>query len=399
MSPDVVMTWAGAAGLAAYVLHIHRRRTGSFLESRMLLLLYCLVGLFLIRGFFWIYGGTTLKVLTFVPATLLPLATTLFVESLLRRHVNPFLKWFVTLGTLASFPANLLLPGRGEGRTLFFDGFSIFVVLTLAWLALVLLWRDRASLSPAENAFVRGVSVAVALSVPLGLSDFRIRPEWLELRLGGLGGLFLVYTCVRLTLPGGESMALFRDLAWLAAKTLGLVASVAVVVRDFEAQFLVPLTAIMLAFVLLFTILDQLGRSIAGDRVNSFRRWLLEAETGSLEAFIHSLDELPLLENHEVLREKDLDGYDLERIAAWLSGQSRVWSLATLRRQVARKDHDPNAAEQLIDLLEAHDMSQVTRLSRRPFTLLLVNLPDVASGQEWQTAVALIGKTADLMDG
>ena len=74
---------------------------------------------------------SVLGVLAFVPVTLFPLACTLFVEALLRRHVSLGLKLYVAGGTVAFLVLDLF------GRRLPFEtdlllGMLIFVVSTLA---------------------------------------------------------------------------------------------------------------------------------------------------------------------------------------------------------------------------------------------------------------------------
>ena len=375
MSTDVVVTWTGAAGIIAYLVHIHRRRTRSFLESRMLLLLYCLGFLLLIRGLLWIYGGSTLRMLTLLSASLLPLAATLFVESLLCRHVSPPFKAFIALGTLVFVPAGPLVWGRGV--ELYFQGLTWFTVLTLAWLFWTLLRRDRGDVSRAQNVFVDGVTFAIALAVLFALTDFRIRPDWMNLRLGGLGGLFFVYSCVRLTRETHFGASFALESVGVALKTSALAAGFALVVRELTPGSIAAVISMALGFVMLFTIFDRLRTISLQSRGSSFRRWLLQSDLGSLERLIRSLDRLPLAEHNFVLSGSDLEGYNSAAMAREFDDKTRVLSLSALRRRLAGKEGDPESAEQLIDLLEELGMRQITLLSRRPITFLLLNLSDV----------------------
>jgi hypothetical protein len=398
ISPDVVVTWLGAAGVIAYLVHVHGRRTRSFLEGRMLALLYCLAALFTVRGFFWIYGGEVLRMLTFVPAVLLPLAATLFVEALLRRHAPPPLKWLVALATPALL-AWVPLADRADrigDRELFFralNGFMVLVFLALAcWLAL----RRRAALSPAENAFVDGTALAAAVGVLAALTDFRLRPEWLDLRLGGLGGLFFVYAFLRLGRLSADARPArrrFGAVAWIALKALALAAAFGVVAGGSEGPDWGALAAVALGFVLLFAILDLLHTLDRADGEDAFRRWLVDVPVSSREALVASLDRLPLAERHAVLEGGDLAGYDGERLAG-LFAATPVWTLSALRAARDEERGDLEALEQLVDLLEGLGMRQAALLGERPVSLLLVNVPDVATADEWATDLALVSKLA-----
>ena len=80
-----------------------------------------------------------------------------------------------------------------------------------------------------------------------------------------------------------------------------------------------------------------------------------------------------------------------------LSNPIQVHPDLALRRRLAGKEGDPESAEQLIDLLEKLGMRQITLLSRRPITFLLLNLSDVVPAQEWLLDVAMLQKYASLL--
>lgn len=390
MHPDVIVTWSGAAGVTAYLVHIHRRRTRSFLESRLLLLLYCLAALLWVRGWFWLDGDPRLRTLTMVPAALLPLAATLFIEGLLRRHAQLALKLFVAIGSVAMAVAAVV---SRPGSPAHFRALQLYLVLSLLFLFWMLLRRDRGDLAAAENALVDAVTAATAVAIAVALTDFRIRPDWLELRLGGLGGLLFVYVSMSAGGRRPTSSAAVRGIAWTLAKAAAVTAAVVFLWGDWSVGFAVPAYFVSLSLVLLLAVVDRLRAAARAQEADSFRNWLLTADTRSLDALLDSLGRLPLAENHLVLRADDLGDYDVEGLAASLADGPPVRALAELRRESESSD-SPEAAEQLVDLLEIHGMSHLTLLSRRPPTLLLVGLPDVAPAQDWLADLAVVRKIA-----
>lgn len=391
MSADLLVTWLGAAGVAAYLVHVHRRRSRSFLESRTLLLLYCIASLLAVRGFFWLQGGSVLRVLTLLPATFLPLAATLFTEALLRRHAPLALKLWVAVGTpvlLLSLPFTASAPWRGH----YFRALSIFMVVTFLALVSLLLWRRRSDLAPAENALADAVTVAAGLAVAVALTDFRWRPDWLDLRLGGLGGLFFVYACVRLSglaAGPGAGWRLAGETAWLVLKTAAL--SLAMVVMLEVPSTLWPaVAAVALAFVLLFAILDRLRRAGRGGGWVDLRRWFLTSDLSSPERVRAALRRLPWAEHHLVLDESDLADYDPAVLLRAFGDGAEVPTLARVGAGV--DDLDRDAAEQLAELLRSFDMSQAAVLRHRPLLLLLVQLPDVALAEGRLEDVAFLAR-------
>src|SRR3954470_22114178 len=159
LSLSIVVSLLGAAGNVVYLRSIYRRPTHSALEGRTVFLLVIVTSLFIFRSIYWLLGGALLHTITLVPSTLIPLAATLFVETLRRRHSPPPVKIIVGVGTMVAFVLNWVLFSAAP-KEHFFDFFRWFTIGTFAWLGLSLLLRNRADLSPIENRFVDGITAA-----------------------------------------------------------------------------------------------------------------------------------------------------------------------------------------------------------------------------------------------
>ena len=342
---DPILSFVGAAGSVVYIAHIHRDRSRSALELMMLVLLYCLAALFISRGLYWLTEDERLQVLSFVPATLLPLPVALFVEALMRRHIRPAFKVFVAVGTLACFVLNLVpLVSREDLWTI-----SRVVTLgTFAGLAFMVAFRDRGAHSPMENRLISGFTTALAITFVLALTDLGIAPSWLHFRLGGIGGLIFVYICVRFTGPDESWVFVVRELFWVGAGALVVTSAFAVLAPDGAADLYVAIFFVSFSFVLLFTVLERL-RGLRRDSQNtSFFRWLLETRTGSINDFIDSLHRLPFAREHRVVRGPDLDLYEPEEMGDVLEGTDAVCTLSSLRAGLIRRQHDREGTEQLM---------------------------------------------------
>ncbi len=391
---DPILSFVGAAGSVAYIAHIHRDRSRSYLELMMLVLLYCLAALFISRGFYWLTEDEWLQVPSFVPAALLPLPVALFVEALMRRHIRPAFKVFVAVGTLACFVLNLVpLVSREDLWTI-----SRVVTLgTFAGLAFMVAFRDRGAHSPMENRLISGFTTALAITFVLALTDLGIAPSWLHFRLGGIGGLIFVYICVRFTDPDESWVFVVRELFWVGAGALVVTSAFAVLAPDGAADLYVAIFFVSFSFVLLFTVLERL-RGLRRDSQNtSFFRWLLETRTGSINDFIDSLHRLPLAREHRVVRGPDLDLYEPEEMGDVLEGTDAVCTLSSLRAGLIKRQHDREGTEQLIGLLEQNGMTHVALLSQKPYAFLLLNLPQFTSTHNPMLELALLQKYARLL--
>ena len=391
---DPILSFVGAAGAIAYIAHIHRDRSRSYLELMMLVLLYCLAALFISRGFYWLTEDERLQVTSFVPATLLPLALGLFVEALTRRHLRPSFKVFMAVGTLACVVLNLVpLVSRDDLWTIS----KVVTLGTFAGLALVVAFRDRREHAPMENRLITGVTTALAIAFVLALTDLQIAPSWLHFRLGGIGGLILVYVCVRFTDPDESWVFVVRELFWVGAGALVVTSTLAVLAPGGATDLYFAMFFVSFSFVLLFIILERLRSLRRDSQSTSFFRWLLDARTGSINDFIDSLYRLPLAREHLVVRGSDLDLYEPAEMADVLDGADAVCTLSSLRAGLGKRQDDREGTEQLIGLLEQNGMTHVALLSQKPYAFLLLNLPQFTSTHNPMLEMALLQKYARLL--
>ncbi len=396
---DLFVNWAAAFGVLAYALHLRENRLRSTLESRALFLLYCAGTLFLVRGFYWLSDEhSLLGVLTFIPVTLFPLACTLFVEALLRRHVSLVLKLYVAAGTVVFLVLDVFdrrLPFSPE----LLIAMLIFLLSTLCALTLALVRRDRGDLSAAENRLVDAVGAGCVALIPLVFTDYRKVVDWIPVpRMGGIAGLLFVYALMR---PPSEVHPR-RALAWEA---LGLLARAAIVsaawvvaAGELTLATFVDSLAVALAALLVTIIVERLAALRSENREASFLHWLLRADTSSPDALVGSLRDLPLTEEHITLKGKDLEPYDAKAISALFDSGSAVLGLTSLRHQIAtRSGSVPQAVEELAHILERYEMTHAALVCHEPLTLLLLNLPPVDT-HLYEAQVRLIQKHFRLLE-
>lgn len=387
-------TWLGAAGVYAYLAFILSRRRRSSLEHRMVLVLICLGGMFLVRGFEWLTGGAWLRQLNFAHASLLPLAATLLTEGLMRRHVHLPLKVFIATGTVVFFVWNLLTGGDIHP---WFTAFSIFVLVSLVWLFAILVTRDHSQLSPGENQLIGALSVAFGIGALVAFTDFGYRPTWMPIGMGSVGGLIFIYACVRLGRAADTGGRVFREVLGWTAQGLCVAVGVAFVVRGTTLQVKVVDAVLALSGVLLFGVLFRLHELRGRGRARAFLNSLLAADARSLDGFLRDVRRMPIAEQHVVLRGRDLDAYDAPRVAALFDRAVSGWSVSEMRAALRRGTVARDAGEQLLDALATHGMTHATLLCVSPPALLLLNLPELAGEQDPREELGLLGKLARLI--
>ncbi|CAN7343571.1 hypothetical protein LJR296_001785 [Cupriavidus necator] len=394
LASDVAVTWLGAVGCGLYLHFLWSRREAG--AGTGLFLFGVLTALLAVRGFSWLFGGTLLAQLVFAAATLLPIAMTLFAEHLVRRHHPLWLKLLALGVSVLFFVINLFtdLPGNTPLLLAFLGCFAV-VTASNGWF---LLWLRDAELSDNEERLARAVVVVVALAVPLAATDFREELGHVPVRLGALGALAFVYVFLNLS----ESQRVVRGLlAHIAAALLFAVVLASVMALASRgpgpgfAEAGLRGMPVAIAWVLLTAIFVRIrAMSLAGDG-NAFLRWLLHARLDTPEGFLHSLRRLPQTADHVVLGNAELAGYALDALFNLAGKRREPVSIGDARAWARIREGDRvEAAEQLVDLLERHEMTHALLIARQPAQVVLLNLPQGANAAIGELRAAVILRLA-----
>jgi hypothetical protein len=392
---DVLVTWLGATGALSYLVHIVRNPSRSPLERRAVFLLGVLAALLTVRGFAWLrMDDALLKRAVFAAATLLPLAMALFTEGLLRRHL-PLAAKLLAAGSSALFFALNLAPEALRGPAIT-RAFPVALVGVMAMLGWFLLTRRRATLSPTENRLVSGCLLAVLAGLPLAASDFRLELGFPSQRWGAVGVLLFVYTLARMARAPEGAGGPASDFGWIAAKAL-LLAGLAALLWPGEVEAFGRALPLAVALALLFAVWERLRAQSAAEGEAGLLRWLARAPTDSLDAFAAWLRRYPLTEQHLILGPAELRAYRAESLARLFQGGSTLCSAARLRRTGAGAPREElDAAEQMADVLERHEMTHACLLGVEPLRLLLVHLPEITGSRDAELELEVIGHQASL---
>jgi hypothetical protein len=400
-SVDVLVTWVGAATLLRYRIALGRRRERSALERRTGFLVSCLALLLLLRGFSWLQPDIRwLGIVMLLPATLLPLAMTLFAEGLLRRHVPRWTKWLAVALTATAATTTIVL---GMAHT---SDARVTYVLLAALLTMMgvlgglLARRDRASLSRSENGLVRACVLVTLIGLPLVATDFRFDLGWPISRLGTLGALLFCYTLLRRPQEHARVAWWARDVGKLLLRAGVVCLLLLVALRTAPRELLVPLFVLATALVLALAIADRLAQSNVSRTEAALLRWLARPPATTLHGFVRELHHLPLTADALVIEQEDLAMYDRSALRAALGTGRPVHSLARLREERAVRSEGraeaARGADQLTDLLERTEMTHVALLTGQPLRLLLANIPELPGAADAELALGAVVRHGQL---
>ncbi len=383
---DSFVSLAAFAGLLLAIAALRRPGRADPLTGRFVFGLSVVAVLMGARVVGWNTHWHLFDALYLIAAALIPLATLIVVEGLLRRHAPLALKLAalvgaVGLGATAILPPAWVEPGLGWALALF--QVAGFVAVG----ALVVL-RDRSALSSAENRTVDRLALSLILIVPLTLTDYGFAA--MPVRLSGIAILFLCW----LALTVGRGQVSHRDaVASFTAIAAGAVLSGLAIgwVADLSWTAIAQAIAIVLATMLVVLVFNETRGMRREDRRASLLRQIAYGDTGDVRRFLRDLQRHTMVEGGLLLEEGELGDVDPDVLR-------RVFEHSPVcRPEDAGAQGDPAAAEQLHWLFEKYGATHILLVQKAPLTLLVLNLPTLAASPGLQIEVRAVQRMASLI--
>jgi len=373
---DAAVTWAGAAGCLFYLWTLYRH--GRRGEGPQRFLVGVLASLLLVRGFEWLANRQILDRLTFVIAAWLPVAITLFIERVLRRHHPLWVKLWALATTGVFFVTGVFTSLAYDPTWLLLFAACLSATVTIN--GALLLARRRSDLGAGENRLANLLILLAFLSAVLVLTDFRTVSGMGPVRLGSIAALLFIYSMVGAASRSASPMVWLGRFVWLLVLAASLSSLLALAVqgpsREAWLSAAVNGWPVSYAWMLLTGIVVGCRELSAESAVSDFMRWLAKAPLGSLELFTASFAEAPDVGTHVMLRSEHLVDYHADVLARLPALEAGIVSLMNARRfRGGAEEAVTESAEQWIDLLERTQMTHGFLARRQPLTVFLLNLP------------------------
>lgn len=384
---DSFVSLSALGGLLILIGAIRGFDAASPLTRRFLFGLHVLSVLMASRVLSWWTGLFLFEAATVAVAGLVPLATVMLAEGLLRRHAPKVTKW-IAAGGAACFVVLALLPAAyaEPWRSAMLFAYQ-FICFALAGHMAVT--RDRASLSRAENQAVDRVALSLLLILPLFVTDFRSPYLDMPVRLGGVAVLFLCWLLISL----GQRTVSHRDTlaSFVILLSVALVGAVAIGIENGLAPAALVRTATIVVCASLLGVIWKDSITLRGEqRRQSLIRHLAEDRIDDPLAFLRELQNHPLAEGALQLGEPELADFDLPALKALF--RERPLLRATQVPGLPEAD-----SEQLSWLLEKYEATHVMLLSLQPFRLVALNMPSVSATPGAETELKVVQRMAFLI--
>ncbi|WP_136440539.1 hypothetical protein [Pacificoceanicola onchidii] len=328
----------------------------------------------------WLTGWEGIGRLTFLAAGLIPLAALLVSEALMRRHAPAPLKLWTAGGAGLLALAALFTPGQHAGTALVI--MAAYQALTFAALVALVLTRDRSALSPSENRTLDRLLLALALILPLALTDFRIGALDMPVRLSGLAILALCWLALSLRSGADQSRLSFSVLA----VTTGIVLAAAFAISalaTLDARATVQVVAITLAAAMLALVF------VAAKRARRQARGALLAKLSQAQTLGD------LVKTFEAAGMTRLEGASLTDFDARFRAYLNETGL--LRAQDVPTIADASLKEQANWLFTKFGATHAFLLSESPFQIMALTVPGLAQSERQEQEFRLARRMAVLL--
>lgn len=354
----------GAAGALVVAAEYQRTDPRGAVSCRIGFALRFVALLFLVRALAWSTGNVLALVVVDWLAAITPLVTLIVAEGLLRRHAPQWLKLTLCLGpaaiVISSFtpfqPPALLLAD---------------VVLGFSAVTLLVLFRDRGSLTSAENTTIRRLLGAFAFLALLTITDFRsIWPE-IPVRLGAVGALIVLYVGLGPGQMQSSIAARLADLGIFLATSALIAAGYVAIAPSVETSHLVQVAVISFCGM----IAAALFAEARGARAESNRTIVPIIEATSPTGFLDCLRRHPLLGDVHMLEGSVLDPLRHPAFDALLFAQP------VLRRAAAPwgRPTEDEGVERALSLMSAHEATHLMVLAHQPLRIIAIAVPAIAA--------------------
>lgn len=331
-------------------------------------------------------GLSGVRVLVLLAASLIPLAVLILTEGLLRRHAPAWAKRLIGGGTalfisLAILPAGLADPARNWGLL-------VFQISGLLVSGGLILRRDKASLSGAENRAVERLGLSLIALIPLVAADYLMLWLGLPVQLSPLAVLFLCWLAISL----GRTEAGHRG-SLVGFGSLIVASACAAAVLTYGAGLdragAILTLAVILSTLTLSSILTDARTLTAEARSLSLLRHMAEFSGTDPVEFLRGLASHPLVEGASVIDAADLADLDLALLDRLFAAQP------VLRRATGQQGGE--AGDHIAHLCDRFAATHLLLARISPLQLVALAMPALSASPRAELELRAVQRMAGLM--
>ena len=383
--------------IVQYYLSLKKDDVKSYLIKITKVFLMVSAGLTLVRSAVFFLGDTILlNSLLDLLRVFLPLVIALFFEALIKRHYPKIYKWSLVLLTI------FLLFGYLFSLEYWKDIYQLSLIIVVVLSAGFIL-IEKKYLNTADKQVLFTHLIAIILSIPFLAFEFYMYNEDTIINVSTASFAALVFVNVLAQLINGHSRPynVLTSILWYF-----IVSSLFVGIMFISSIVVDPERMIEMLFIM-FTIqvafgTSQILRSYEIKKNSAtFISWLVDQKDGFIKSMNFGRSHGPGLGDFIILAKDELDQYDSEDLIRYGSKNNKLINHSALKSKINNHENnsiDTAAEEQLIDIMESQDMSDMFFLTIDPLRIMLINYSNLRSAQSLNDKIELLSYFASAHD-
>jgi len=383
--------------IVQYYLSLKKDDVKSYLINITKVFLMVSAGLTLVRSAVFFLGDTILlNSLLDLLRVFLPLVIALFFEALIKRHYPKIYKWSLVLLTI--FLLFGYLFSLEYWKDIYQLSLIIIVVLSAGFILI-----EKKYLNTADKQVLFTHLIAIILSIPFLAFEFYMYNEDTIINVSTASFSALVFINALAQLINGHSRPynVLTSILWYF-----IVSSLFVGIMFISSIVVDPERMIEMLFIM-FTIqvafgTSQILRSYEIKKNSAtFISWLVDQKDGFVKSMNLGRSHGPGLGDFIILAKDELDQYDSEDLIKYGSKNNKLINHSALKSKINNHENnsiDSTAEEQLIDIMESQNMSDMFFLTIDPLRIMLINYSNLRSAQSLNDKIELLSYFASAHD-
>ena len=375
--------------IVQYYLSLKKDDVKSYLINITKVFLMVSAGLTLVRSAVFFLGDTILlNSLLDLLRVFLPLVIALFFEALIKRHYPKIYKWSLVLLTI--FLLFGYLFSLEYWKDIYQLSLIIIVVLSAGFILI-----EKKYLNTADKQVLFTHLIAIILSIPFLAFEFYMYNEDTIINVSTASFSALVFINALAQLINGHSRPynVLTSILWYF-----IVSSLFVGIMFISSIVVDPERMIEMLFIM-FTIqvafgTSQILRSYEIKKNSAtFISWLVDQKDGFVKSMNLGRSHGPGLGDFIILAKDELDQYDSEDLIKYGSKNNKLINHSALKSKINNHENnsiDSTVEEQLIDIMESQDMSDMFFLTIDPLRIMLINYSNLRSTQSLNDKIELL---------
>ena len=383
--------------IVQYYLSLKKDDVKSYLIKITKVFLMVSAGLTLVRSAVFFLGDTILlNSLLDLLRVFLPLVIALFFEALIKRHYPKIYKWSLVLLTI------FLLFGYLFSLEYWKDIYQLSLIIVVVLSAGFIL-IEKKYLNTADKQVLFTHLIAIILSIPFLAFEFYMYNEDTIINVSTASFSALVFINALAQLINGHSRPynVLTSILWyfiISSLFVGIMFISSIVV---DPERMIEMLFIMFTIQVAFGTSQILRSYEIKKNSATFISWLVDQKDGFIKSMNFGRSHGPGLGDFIILAKDELDQYDSEDLIRYGSKNNKLINHSALKSKINNHENnsiDSTAEEQLIDIMESQDMSDMFFLTIDPLRIMLINYSNLRSAQSLNDKIELLSYFASAHD-